>query len=42
MHCSVLAEQAVQRAIDDYLVKTTGKGLNLKDVPEEHCAVAEH
>jgi len=40
MHCSVLAEQAVQRAIDDYLVKTTGKGLNLKDIPEEHCAVA--
>ena len=27
MHCSVLAEEAVQAAINDYLVKTTGKGL---------------
>jgi nitrogen fixation NifU-like protein len=33
MHCSVLAEEAVRKAIDDYLVKTTGKGLELK--PEE-------
>lgn len=30
MHCSVLAEEAVQMAIDDYLKKTTGKGLVLK------------
>ena len=30
MHCSVLAEQAVRSAIDDYLRKTTGKGLVLK------------
>jgi len=30
MHCSVLAEEAVQAAIDDYLKKTTGKGLELK------------
>ena len=30
MHCSVLAEEAVQAAIDDYLRKTTGKGLDLK------------
>ncbi len=30
MHCSVLAEEAVQMAIDDYLKKTTGKGLELK------------
>lgn len=30
MHCSVLAEEAVQSAIDDYLKKTTGKGLELK------------
>lgn len=29
MHCSVLAEQAVRRAVDDYLKKTTGKGLDL-------------
>ena len=27
MHCSVLAEEALQGAIDDYLKKTTGKGL---------------
>lgn len=30
MHCSVLAEEAVQAAIDDYLMKTTGKGLDIK------------
>ena len=27
MHCSVLAEDAIKAAIDDYLKKTTGKGL---------------
>jgi nitrogen fixation NifU-like protein len=27
LHCSVLAEEAVKAAIDDYLKKTTGKGL---------------
>lgn len=36
MHCSVLAEQAVRRAVDDYLTKTTGKGLELKDDEELH------
>lgn len=41
MHCSVLAEQAVQRAVDDYLVKTTGQGIELKDIPEEHCEIGE-
>lgn len=36
MHCSVLAEEAVQSAIDDYLKKTTGKGLDLKPHSDEH------
>lgn len=27
LHCSVLAEEAVRSAIDDYLRKSTGKGL---------------
>ena len=30
MHCSMLAEEAVQSAIDDYLKKTTGKGLEVQ------------
>ena len=30
MHCSVLAEEAVRSAIDDYLRKTTGKGLEIE------------
>jgi nitrogen fixation protein NifU and related proteins len=36
MHCSVLAEQAVRKAIDDYLTKTTGKGLELKSDEDLH------
>ena len=36
MHCSVLAEQAVRSAIDDYLRKTTGKGLQLKSDKDLH------
>lgn len=35
MHCSALAEQAVQSAIDDYLEKTTGKGLDTDE--DEHA-----
>jgi len=31
LHCSVLAEEAVRNAIDDYLKKTTGKGLDAKE-----------
>lgn len=30
MHCSMLAEEAIQSAIDDYLRKSTGKGLDLE------------
>lgn len=41
MHCSVLAEQAVRNAIDDYLKKTTGKGLDLKPDNELHVHCAE-
>jgi len=39
MHCSVLAEEAVRSAIDDYLKKTTGKGLDFekgKYMEDEH------
>jgi nitrogen fixation protein NifU and related proteins len=39
LHCSVLAEEAVQAAINDYLIKTTGKGLpgyQPHDEPLEH------
>lgn len=36
MHCSVLAEQAVRSAVDDYLKKTTGKGLDLKSDEDLH------
>jgi len=39
MHCSVLAEEALHKAIDDYLKKTTGKGLDMKEHGE---LVAEH
>ncbi|HOV40291.1 MAG TPA: Fe-S cluster assembly scaffold protein NifU [Oscillospiraceae bacterium] len=41
IHCSVLAEQAVRNAIDDYLRKTTGKGLELKTDEELHHEVVE-
>jgi nitrogen fixation NifU-like protein len=42
MHCSVLAEEAVQAAIDDYLKKTTGKGLDLKPHDHAHDHDEEH
>ena len=39
MHCSVLAEEALHKAVDDYLRRTTGKGLDIKEHEE---LVAEH
>ncbi len=36
MHCSVLAEEALKAAIDDYLKKTTGKGMGLKLPGHQH------
>ncbi len=36
LHCSVLAEDALKAAIDDYLKKTTGKGLPGFKPHEEH------
>lgn len=36
MHCSVLAEQAVRGAVDDYLKKTTGKGIELMSEKQMH------
>ena len=37
MHCSVLAEDALKSAIDDYLKKSTGKGLpGFKPHDDEH------
>ena len=36
MHCSVLAEDALKAAIDDYLKKTTGQGLPGFKPHEEH------
>jgi len=41
MHCSVLAEQAVRSAVNDYLIRTTGKGLDLKSEEELHHCVIE-
>jgi nitrogen fixation NifU-like protein len=42
MHCSVLAEEAVQAAINDYLIKTTGKGLPGFKPHEEPLEEHEH
>jgi nitrogen fixation NifU-like protein len=41
IHCSVLAEQALRRAIDDYLRKTTGKGLKAGKIDGDYRALAE-
>jgi nitrogen fixation NifU-like protein len=41
LHCSVLAEQALKKAIDDYLTKTTGKGLGIEFKEDEHCDIEE-
>ena len=42
MHCSVLAEEAVRAAIDDYLKKTTGTGLPGFKPHEEPLEEHEH
>jgi len=42
LHCSVLAEQALQRAVDDYLKKTTGKGLGLPEEDADHHKSCEN
>ncbi|MFH1823946.1 MAG: Fe-S cluster assembly scaffold protein NifU [Candidatus Firestonebacteria bacterium] len=46
MHCSVLAEQALKKAVDDYLRKTAGKGLDLKAEhnknDEGECVIREN
>ena len=42
MHCSVLAEDAVKAAIDDYLKKMTGKGLPGFTPHEEPLEKHEH
>lgn len=36
IHCSVLAEQALRRAIDNYLRKTTGKGLTAGQIDSDY------
>jgi nitrogen fixation protein NifU and related proteins len=39
MHCSVLAEDALKSAINDYLIKSTGQGLpGFKPHEDEACA----
>jgi nitrogen fixation NifU-like protein len=39
IHCSVLAEQAVRSAIDDYLKRTTGRGLPADKIDKEYAAL---
>lgn len=38
MHCSLLAEEAVRQAIDDYIKKTTGKSLVEEQPKDASCA----
>jgi nitrogen fixation NifU-like protein len=40
VHCSVLAEQALRRAIDDYLKRTTGKGLEAGQIDGDYRELA--
>lgn len=42
MHCSLLAEEAVRSAIDDYLKKTTGKGLEAQPECAGNCCACGH
>lgn len=42
MHCSLLAEEAVKKAIDDYLQNTTGVGLTEHEGHTEGCCSCEH
>jgi nitrogen fixation NifU-like protein len=42
MHCSVLAEEAILAAINDYLLKSTGKGIPGYQAKEETCAIGGH
>jgi len=36
VHCSVLAEQALRRAVDDYLKKATGRGLAAEQIDADY------
>lgn len=42
LHCSVLAEDALKGAIDDYMKKTTGKGLPGYQPRDEHDFEESH
>jgi nitrogen fixation NifU-like protein len=43
MHCSLLAEEAVKTAINDYLLKTTGTGLpGMEDAKGASCSHHHH
>jgi nitrogen fixation NifU-like protein len=42
LHCSVLAEDALKGAVNDYLLKTTGKGLEGWKPTDEHDMECNH